>query len=57
MRTANCNSTIDKAAGLVSSLSDITFSQNVTFHQQEQLQCLHHSTNFFPLFVIFSSTV
>ena len=32
----------DKAAGLISSLFNVTLSGDVPFRQSQQLQCLHH---------------
>ena len=32
------------ATGLISSLLNIASSQDIPFHQMEQLQCLHHSS-------------
>jgi len=36
------NSTNAKAMGLISSLFNVTLSQEVPFRQLQQLQCLHH---------------
>ena len=38
-----------RATGLISSLINITLSQDVPFHQPKQLQCLHHGVTFMPL--------
>jgi len=40
---------IVRATDFTSSLINVALSQDVPFHQQQQLQCLHHGTTFVPL--------
>ena len=37
---------MDKATGLIFSLFDITLTQDVTFHQPQQPQRMHHGLTF-----------
>jgi len=43
------NSRMARARDLISSLIKVTSSQDVPFHQLQQLQCLHHGATFKPL--------
>jgi len=43
------NTRTARARDLISSLIDITLSQDVPFYQLQQLQCLHHGATFVPL--------
>ena len=43
------NSRTPRARDLISSLTNIASSQDVPFHQLQQLQCLHHGATFVPL--------
>jgi len=38
------------ATNMIFSLINITSSQDVSFHQPQQLQCLHHDATFVPLY-------
>ena len=42
------NSRKARARDLISSLINVTLSQDVPFHQPQQLQCLHHGATFVP---------
>jgi len=43
------NSRIARPRDLISSLINVTLSQDVPFHQPQQLQCLNHGANSVPL--------
>ena len=49
MPSDNHNSRTARAVDLISSLSNVALSQDVTSHQPQQLQCLHHGATFVPL--------
>ena len=42
------NSRTARARDLISSLINVALSQDVPFHQPQQLQCLHHGATFVP---------
>ena len=46
MPSAKHNLTMDIATGLISSLFDVTSSQDVPFHQPQYLQYTHHGLSF-----------
>ena len=46
MPSAKHNSTMERATGLISSLLNITSSQDVPFHQTQQLHSKYHSATF-----------
>jgi len=48
------NSRMARARDLISSLINVTSSQDVSFHQPQQLQCLHHGV---PSFVLLWSSI
>jgi len=48
--SAKHNSTMERAMGLISSLLNVPLSQDVPFHQLQQLHSKHHAATF-SLFV------
>ena len=42
MPSDKCNSIMAIATGLISSLSNVVSSRDMSFHQLKQIQCLHH---------------
>ena len=53
MPSAKCNSTMDVATGLISSLFDVSLSRDVPFHQPQDVPCMHHGLTFmFQFFLL-----
>jgi len=45
-----------RAGDFISSLINVALSQDVLFHQRQQLQCLHHGATFVPLYALILSS-